>query len=106
MPHRSDKPILIIFSGLPGSGKTTLAKALAQELQAVYLRIDSIENGLRASVAKVETIEDAGYQAAHRVAADNLERGFSVIADCVNPIQLSRDGWQNVCKYDFCRREP
>lgn len=39
--------MLIIFSGLPGSGKSTIARALAQRLGAVYLRIDTIEQAIR-----------------------------------------------------------
>ena len=39
--------MLIIFSGLPGSGKSTIARALAQQLGAVYLRIDTIEQAIR-----------------------------------------------------------
>jgi predicted kinase len=35
--------ILIIFGGLPGTGETTLARALAEQLGAVFLRIDTIE---------------------------------------------------------------
>ena len=39
--------MLIIFSGLPGSGKSTIARALAKRLGAVYLRIDTIEQAIR-----------------------------------------------------------
>ena len=43
--------MLIIFGGLPGVGKTTLAKALAREWEAAYLRVDTIEQALRFSGA-------------------------------------------------------
>jgi SpoVK/Ycf46/Vps4 family AAA+-type ATPase len=33
--------VFIIFCGLPGTGKTTLARELARRLGAVYLRIDT-----------------------------------------------------------------
>jgi dephospho-CoA kinase len=36
------KPVCIIFSGVPGSGKTTLARKLAQDLSAQYIRHDDI----------------------------------------------------------------
>ena len=41
------KSVLYIFSGLPGSGKTALAKALAEKTASVYLRIDTIEQAIR-----------------------------------------------------------
>jgi predicted kinase len=41
IPHRR---VYIIFSGVPGSGKTTLAKKLARDLQAIYIRHDDIRH--------------------------------------------------------------
>lgn len=38
---------LFIFAGLPATGKTTLARQLARHLNAVHLRIDTIEQALR-----------------------------------------------------------
>ncbi|MCE5382318.1 AAA family ATPase, partial [Pectobacterium punjabense] len=35
--------MLIIFGGLPGTGKSTIARLLATRLNAVWLRIDTIE---------------------------------------------------------------
>lgn len=40
-------PTLFIFSGLPATGKTTLAQQLAKKTNTVYLRIDTVEQGLR-----------------------------------------------------------
>ncbi len=41
--------MLIIFGGLPGVGKTAIAAELARVIDALYLRIDSIEQAIRAS---------------------------------------------------------
>jgi predicted kinase len=57
-------PTLIAFAGLPGTGKTTIARELARRIGAVYLRIDTIEQALRASRSFAGEIEDAGYRAA------------------------------------------
>lgn len=39
--------MLIIFNGLPGSGKSTVAKLLSQKINAVYLRVDTVEQAIR-----------------------------------------------------------
>jgi predicted kinase len=87
--------MLIIFGGLPGSGKTTIARELARQLGAVYLRIDSVEQAIRDSLA-VARLDDAGYRVGYAVAEDNLRLGRTVVADCVNPIPLTRDAWVGV----------
>jgi predicted kinase len=87
-------PTLYIFSGLPGSGKTTLSQALAKQMSAVYLRIDTIEQGIR-DLCTVN-VQSEGYSLAYRIAADNLRLGISVVADSCNPIELTRKAWENV----------
>ena len=89
--------ILIIFSGLPGTGKSTIAAALAKKLSAVYLRVDSLETALVRSglVADQWDLGPAGYYAAQAVARDNLKNGLTVIADSVNPLEVTREAWRN-----------
>jgi predicted kinase len=87
---------LIAFGGLPGTGKTIVAREVAREVNAVYVRIDSIEQAIRASGVLNKTIDDAGYRVAYVIAEDNLRMGRTVVADCVNPIQITRDAWISV----------
>ena len=95
-PFDNPPPRLIIFGGLPATGKTTIARDLARQLGATYLRIDTIEQALRDSAMMSQPINDEGYRVAYGIAEDNLRLGRTVIADSVNPIQLSRDAWIDV----------
>jgi predicted kinase len=88
--------MLIAFGGLPGTGKTTIAQALARKLAAVYLRIDTLEQALIASGDAGADIGPAGYLAAYAVAADNLRLGLTVVADSVNSLHITRSAWRNV----------
>ena len=88
--------MLIVFAGLPGTGKSTLSRELARRLDAVWLRIDSIEQAIRNSGVVPVSIHDAGYRAAHAVAEDNLRLGRHFSADSVNDRMLVRDAWRNV----------
>ena len=90
--------MLVIFSGLPGTGKTAIAQDLARQIGAVYLRIDSIEQAIRASAMTNGAVDDLGYRIAYAVAEDNLRIGLSVVADSVNPIRLTRDAWLDVAR--------
>jgi len=85
------RPLLIVFGGLPGTGKTTIARELTQRLTATYLRIDTIEQRLRDEGLAVGA---AGYVIANALAAENLLIGRTVIADCVNPVAAGRNGWR------------
>jgi predicted kinase len=87
--------VLVIFGGLPATGKTTLARAVARRLQATYFRVDTVEQVIRGA-ADLSSIDDIGYRLGYAFAEDNLRLGQTVIADCVNPLQLTRDAWKAV----------
>jgi predicted kinase len=87
--------MLVVLSGLPGVGKTTIARLLATAIGAVHVRIDSIEQALRNAGMKVD---GEGYGVAYAVAEDNLRLGRAVVADCVNPWPLTRNEWRSVAE--------
>ena len=53
--------MLIAFCGLPGTGKTTLARSLPHRLQATYLAIDTVEDVLLANDGAPLVARGAGY---------------------------------------------
>ncbi|PYT79852.1 MAG: hypothetical protein DMG40_14550 [Acidobacteria bacterium] len=90
--------MLIVFAGLPGTGKSTIARELARQLGAVHVRIDSIEQALRDYGTVDRCMDDTGYRVAYAIAADNLRIARTVIADSVNPLTVTRDAWVAVAK--------
>jgi predicted kinase len=93
-------PLLIVFGGLPGTGKTTIARELSRRLDASYVRIDTIEQSLRTAGLAVGAM---GYVIANEVAGENLRIGRAVVADCVNPVLASRDGWRETARRNAAR---
>ena len=90
--------MLIAFSGLPGTGKSTLARRTAVRFSSVYLRIDTIEQAIRSGDVLAGEIGPAGYLVAYQVAAENLSVGRSVVADSVNPLPATRASWADVAQ--------
>jgi len=92
---------LVVLSGLPGSGKTTLARDLANRMGAVHVRIDTIEaalasSGIVAAAGGWGAAPDAGYRVAYAVTRDLLAAGHDVVADSVNPLVVTRRAWADV----------
>ena len=85
--------MLVVFGGLPGTGKTTIASAVAERCRATYLRIDTIETALW-STNVADDVGPAGYVIAYALAEANLKLGQTVVADSVNPVTATRTAWR------------
>jgi predicted kinase len=84
--------LLVVFAGLPGSGKSVLARGVADAIGATYLRIDSIESAIVSTLMPFRD-NPVGYVIAERVATDQLVAGRDVVADAVNGVAVARAGW-------------
>ncbi|MDQ0572183.1 putative kinase [Variovorax paradoxus] len=91
----TENPMLIVLGGLPGTGKTAIARELVVRSPSAYLRIDTIEQALM-KLSVLEEIGSAGYIVAYELARSNLALGMTVVADCVNPLSITREAWRAV----------
>jgi len=88
---------VIVISGLPGSGKSTVAEGVAEKLKLPIFSVDPIESSIVKSGLK-RSFETglAAYLVAGALAAEQLSLGLSVIIDAVNPVREARDMWHNL----------
>jgi predicted kinase len=87
---------LVVLSGLPAVGKTTIASLLARQIRAAHVRIDTIEQALVEATPLVQPLGPLGYVLGHAVATDQLRNHVSVVADSVNPLAVTRLAWREV----------
>lgn len=89
------RPTLLVLSGLPGTGKTTVAREVCRRTGAVHLRVDAIETAILRSGVDPGA---AGYVVAHEVARGNLALGTSVVVDAVCAVAEARQGWATTAR--------
>jgi predicted kinase len=92
--ERDRRPVLVVVGGLPAVGKTTIAAALARQVGAAFLRVDSIEQAILRATSLVQPLGPVGYVVGYALAGDQLRNGLSVVADSVNPLDLTREAWR------------
>jgi len=103
-------PLLVVFAGAPGTGKSTLARFVARETRAVYLSKETIKDTVLAvgRDVKPEGITDyavaLSYALLMPLARDNLTLGLSVVIDSpagYRTFQEAIEGLVRSVKVDF-----
>jgi predicted kinase len=85
---------LIVMSGLPGSGKSTLSESIAGHLQLPVLSVDPIESAIiKSGIAKSFETGYAAYLVAETLAVEQIKLGNSVVIDAVNAEDEAKQVW-------------
>ena len=96
--------MLIVFAGAPGTGKSTLARAVARELRAVYLDKETIKDTALAlgRDMKLEGVADYAGALSHTLliplARDNLTVGLPVVVDSPAGYRTFQDAIENLVR--------
>ncbi len=85
---------LVILSGIPGTGKSSLAEHAARQLGAVLLSKDIIEAALwRSEIGSAQNSGWVAYEVMTALAAQQLLLGRSVVLDSVAKTKTIRATW-------------
>ncbi len=88
---------LIVFSGLPGVGKSVLARAVSSALSMVLIRVDELEAVMRrAGIEDSQSTGLAAYTVAEVIAERCLQAGCGALVDAVNALEAPRQQWREV----------
>jgi len=86
---------LVVISGLPGVGKTTIAELAAARTGSVHLSIDAVEESILAcGLPPGWKVGVAAYEAVRAMAEQNLLLGHAVVIDAVNDSEEARRTWR------------
>jgi predicted kinase len=92
-------PRLIVFAGLPGTGKSTLAREVARRWEATWLRVDTAEAAmLKAGLPLSDETGLAAYIIVRDAADEQLGVGLRVVIDAVNGVEEAREMWRELAR--------
>ena len=90
LPTQSTAPTLILTVGLPGSGKSSFSRRLAQEIDAVVLESDALRRLLFGEPVYSVLESRRLFAAVHAAARELLEHGRTVIIDATSLKEADR----------------
>ena len=91
LPEPSVAPVLIIVSGLPGSGKSYFSRRLAERLPLPIIESDAMRQLLYPSPSYSQAESERLFRACHALIDELLRKGISVIFDATNLIERNRE---------------
>lgn len=91
--------MLIVLSGLPGTGKSAVADGIARALRLPVLSVDPLESSIiRAGIPPSFETGLAAYLVAETLADDYMAAGLDPVIDAVNSVEQARDMWRALAR--------
>ncbi len=91
-------PVLIMMSGLPGSGKSHLSRMLAERVRAVVIESDVVRKALFRQPCYSADESAAVHRACQQLMRRLLTRGVRIIFDATNLVEFQREAIYNVAR--------
>ncbi|MCB0521812.1 MAG: AAA family ATPase [Lewinellaceae bacterium] len=91
-----NKPFLLLIAGLPASGKTWLARHLADKLAATHINSDNVRTALGLRGQYGQSAKQAVYNAMLERAGQALQAGEKVIVDSTFYKKKLRQAWMEL----------
>lgn len=84
-------PVLIMMSGLPGSGKSHLSRILAERIRAVVIESDAVRKALFPQPCYSADESTTVHRTCQQVMRRLLTRGVRVVFDATNLVEFQRE---------------
>lgn len=96
LPEAVKNPVLVLVSGLPGTGKTYFSKELSKRLPFVTLGSDSLRRVLNPNPTHNKSESVRLFSAIHSICERLLREGRSVIVDATNLTEKHRQYFYDI----------
>jgi len=90
--------MLIVLTGIPGSGKTTLGNKIASKYGFVFVKKDDIQNALVGDIDRSDLDSDSIYKALYNIVKTNIVNGNKVIVEGTFHKTIKNPGWDKKYK--------
>lgn len=98
LPLPVAEPVLVIVSGLPGTGKSFFCRRLAEKLPAIILESDALRRVLFPQMDYSQTESTRLFKAIRLLAERLLRRGFYIIIDATNLSERFRQYFYSIAE--------
>ena len=96
LPDAVVRPVFVVVSGLPGTGKSYLCSKLAERLPFIILESDILRKILFPTPIYSPTESSRLFQAIHRLIEELIKKGISHILDATNLSERYRERLYNI----------